>query len=150
MVDGIAAVQARIGEPAPARRAADGRHDRFARPRDGFGGSSGVLHRRARGPGALEHGSPDRDDHRAPRASRSIAAAEKYTGTPYVWGGESLAEGGLDCSGLVQRSLADIGVTGIPRTAREQMTLGTAVPSLDQALPGDLWSSTAAATSPST
>jgi cell wall-associated NlpC family hydrolase len=67
-----------------------------------------------------------------------VAAAQKYIGTPYVWGGESLSEGGLDCSGLVQRSLADIGVTGIPRTAREQMTLGTAVPNLDQALPGDL------------
>ena len=67
-----------------------------------------------------------------------VAAAEKYIGTPYVWGGEALSEGGLDCSGLVQRSLADLGVTGIPRTAREQMTLGTAVPNLDQALPGDL------------
>ncbi|MBO3100682.1 C40 family peptidase [Cellulomonas fengjieae] len=67
-----------------------------------------------------------------------VAAATKYLGVPYVWGGESLDEGGLDCSGLVQRSLADIGVTPVPRTAREQMTLGTAVPSLDQALPGDL------------
>jgi cell wall-associated NlpC family hydrolase len=67
-----------------------------------------------------------------------VAAATRYVGTPYVWGGESLDEGGLDCSGLVQRSFADLGVTGIPRTAREQMTIGTAVPSLDQALPGDL------------
>jgi cell wall-associated NlpC family hydrolase len=67
-----------------------------------------------------------------------VAAAEKYVGTPYVWGGESLSEGGLDCSGLVQLSLADVGVTGIPRTARELLTLGTAVPNLDQALPGDL------------
>lgn len=67
-----------------------------------------------------------------------VDAAKAYQGTPYVWGGESLAEGGLDCSGLVQRSLADLGVTGIPRTAREQMTLGTEVPSLDQARPGDL------------
>jgi len=70
--------------------------------------------------------------------SSLVTAAQKYIGTPYVWGGESLSEGGLDCSGLVQRSLADIGVTGIPRTAREQMKLGTAVPNLDQALPGDL------------
>ena len=67
-----------------------------------------------------------------------VAAAEKYVGVPYVWGGESLAEGGLDCSGLVQRALGDVGVTGVPRVARDQMTLGTAVPSLDQALPGDL------------
>lgn len=73
-----------------------------------------------------------------PTGQSLVAAAEQYVGTPYVWGGESLSEGGLDCSGLVQRSLADLGVTGIPRTAREQMTLGTAVPNLDQALPGDL------------
>jgi len=68
-----------------------------------------------------------------------VAAAEKYLGTPYVWGGESLAEGGLDCSGLVLRSLADLGITaGVPRVARDQATLGTEVASLDQALPGDL------------
>ncbi|GAA4629424.1 C40 family peptidase [Cellulomonas oligotrophica] len=67
-----------------------------------------------------------------------VAAASAYLGQPYVWGGESLAEGGFDCSGLVQRSLADIGVTGVPRTAREQMTTGTEVPSLDDARPGDL------------
>ncbi|GIG24074.1 C40 family peptidase [Cellulomonas denverensis] len=67
-----------------------------------------------------------------------VEAAKAYQGTPYVWGGESLDEGGLDCSGLVQRALADLGVTGIPRTAREQMTLGEEVPSLDQARPGDL------------
>ncbi|MEV7972391.1 C40 family peptidase [Cellulomonas sp. NPDC089187] len=67
-----------------------------------------------------------------------VDAATQYQGTPYVWGGESLAEGGLDCSGLVQRALADLGVTDIPRTAREQMTLGEEVPSLDQARPGDL------------
>jgi cell wall-associated NlpC family hydrolase len=73
-----------------------------------------------------------------PTAQDLVATAEKYTGVPYVWGGESLSEGGLDCSGLVLRSLTDLGVTGIPRTAHEQMTLGTAVPSLDAALPGDL------------
>jgi len=68
-----------------------------------------------------------------------VAAARAYLGTPYVWGGESLDEGGLDCSGLVLRSLADLGITsGVPRVARDQATLGEAVGSLDQALPGDL------------
>jgi cell wall-associated NlpC family hydrolase len=73
-----------------------------------------------------------------PTAQSLIAAAERYIGTPYVWGGESLSEGGLDCSGLVLRAMSDIGVTGVPRTAHEQMSLGTAVPSLAQAQPGDL------------
>ncbi len=67
-----------------------------------------------------------------------VAAASTYLGTPYVWGGESLDEGGLDCSGLVQRSLADLGITDVPRVARDQMKLGTEVASLDQAQPGDL------------
>jgi peptidoglycan DL-endopeptidase CwlO len=67
-----------------------------------------------------------------------IASAEKYLGTPYVWGGESLSEGGLDCSGLVVRSLADLGVTDVPRTAAKQQSLGSAVPSLSDAVPGDL------------
>jgi cell wall-associated NlpC family hydrolase len=73
-----------------------------------------------------------------PTGQDLVTAATRYVGVPYVWGGESLDEGGLDCSGLVQRALADLGVTDVPRVAREQMTLGTAVPSLDQALPGDL------------
>ncbi|MCL2091191.1 MAG: C40 family peptidase [Micrococcales bacterium] len=67
-----------------------------------------------------------------------IAQARKYLGTPYVWGGESLSEGGLDCSGLVVRALADLGITDIPRTARQQGTIGTAVGSLAEAKPGDL------------
>ncbi|WNM26540.1 C40 family peptidase [Demequina capsici] len=67
-----------------------------------------------------------------------VDAARRYIGTPYVWGGESLSEGGLDCSGLVQRSFADLGVTDIPRVARDQGRIGTAVASMDDAKPGDL------------
>jgi cell wall-associated NlpC family hydrolase len=67
-----------------------------------------------------------------------VESATKYLGTPYVWGGETLAEGGLDCSGLVQLSLADLGITGVPRVARDQARVGQEIPSLDQALPGDL------------
>lgn len=67
-----------------------------------------------------------------------IATAKKYLGVPYVWGGESLSEGGLDCSGLVLRSLTDLGVDGVPRTARQQMHIGTKVASMAAAKPGDL------------
>ena len=39
-----------------------------------------------------------------------ITAAKKYLGKPYVWGGESDAEGGYDCSGYVSNVLYDAGV----------------------------------------
>ncbi|WP_454050986.1 C40 family peptidase [Cellulomonas sp. Marseille-Q8402] len=67
-----------------------------------------------------------------------VESAKKYLGTPYVWGGETLAEGGLDCSGLVQLALGDLGITGVPRVARDQATIGQEVASLDEALLGDL------------
>lgn len=37
----------------------------------------------------------------------NIEKAKKYLGTPYVWGGESLSEGGFDCSGFVYNVLKD-------------------------------------------
>jgi cell wall-associated NlpC family hydrolase len=61
--------------------------------------------------------------------------AKQYLGIPYVWGGESTT--GMDCSGLVQQTMKDLGIT-VPRTAAEQQQVGTAVPSLAQAEPGDL------------
>jgi peptidoglycan DL-endopeptidase CwlO len=64
-----------------------------------------------------------------------VADAKQYLGVPYVWGGES--NSGLDCSGLVQKTYSDLGVK-LPRTAAEQQKVGTAVPSLADAQPGDL------------
>jgi cell wall-associated NlpC family hydrolase len=64
-----------------------------------------------------------------------VTDAEKYIGIPYVWGGEDTT--GMDCSGLVQRTFKDLGID-VPRTAAEQQQVGTAVPSLSQAQPGDL------------
>ncbi|WP_313542625.1 C40 family peptidase [Leifsonia aquatica] len=64
-----------------------------------------------------------------------VADAKKYLGVPYVFGGTSAS--GLDCSGLVQRVFKDLGID-VPRLVSGQGTVGTEVPSLAQAQPGDI------------
>lgn len=62
--------------------------------------------------------------------------AQKFLGTPYVYGGNSLTEG-IDCSGFTQQVYAHFGVT-LPRTADAQSKVGTTVNGLSNAKPGDL------------
>ena len=64
-----------------------------------------------------------------------VADAKRYLGVPYVLGGTTTA--GMDCSGLVQTVLKDLGISS-PRLVSGEATLGTAVPSLADAQPGDL------------
>jgi len=70
-----------------------------------------------------------------PSGSSAVALADKFLGTPYVWGGSK--PGGFDCSGLVQYVYGQLGVS-LPRTSEAQATVGTAVPGLAEAQPGDL------------
>lgn len=71
----------------------------------------------------------------SPTGADVVADAKKYLGVPYVFGGTSAS--GLDCSGLVQRVFKDLGID-VPRLVSGQSTVGTEVPSLAQAQPGDL------------
>ncbi len=64
----------------------------------------------------------------------ALRAAESRRGLPYVWG--AAGPKSFDCSGLVQWSFAQAGVT-MPRVAADQARTGAAVP-VSQLAPGDL------------
>ena len=78
---------------------------------------------------------------RAPRAGSAtgtlaqvVEAARSYQGTPYQYGGTTRL--GLDCSGLLQLSFGEAGVS-IPRSSNEQAVWGEPVKS-SELKPGDL------------
>ncbi len=77
---------------------------------------------------------------------KGIAAAMKYLGTPYSYGGghgskPGVSQGrtgsGIDCSGLVRIALQAAGLNAGPMTAAQQMKLGTQT-SIANLQPGDL------------
>ncbi len=70
-----------------------------------------------------------------PAANTVIGSAMNELGVPYLWGGTTSA--GFDCSGLVQHAYRAAGVS-LPRVSRDQARMGVEVPSIEQALPGDL------------
>jgi cell wall-associated NlpC family hydrolase len=67
-----------------------------------------------------------------------VAVAERFAGTPYLWGGKSSL--GIDCSGLVQVALNAAGI-GCPRDSdMQEDALGRALPPTEARKPrrGDL------------
>lgn len=64
-----------------------------------------------------------------------VAKAKEYVGVPYVLGGND--KSGIDCSGLVQQVLGELGID-VPRRVSQQQSVGVEVPSLAEAQPGDL------------
>ncbi|MCA0143800.1 C40 family peptidase [Blastococcus sp. LR1] len=68
--------------------------------------------------------------------SAIVAKAQEYVGVPYLWGGTDPSKG-LDCSGFTQLVYRSLGIE-LPRVSAQQATVGRAVPSLNEARPGDL------------
>ena len=54
-----------------------------------------------------------------------VAVAERFVGTPYLWGGKSSL--GLDCSALVQLALTATGVACLRDSDMQEQTLGAPI-----------------------
>lgn len=72
----------------------------------------------------------------AARAPDFVATAERFLEVPYLWGGRTGL--GLDCSALVQLSLASAGTAAPRDSGPQEATLGTALPDGAALRRGDL------------
>lgn len=75
--------------------------------------------------------------HMTERASEDpVAVAERFLGTPYLWGGNSCW--GIDCSGLVQAALTTCGLDSAGDSDMQEQSLGTTLPKDTPPERGDL------------
>lgn len=129
--NGLAAVQARVAQLqsllAPPRP---------AQPASGKAGATAFDGALADALGGAATTSSTGATAGADLRGKAVEIGKKYLGIPYRWGGTD-PKTGLDCSGLTQLVYKQLGID-LPRVSRDQAKTGTAVPSLDQAKPGDL------------
>ena len=78
------------------------------------------------------------DLHGAQGPLAAVVAAEAQVGWPYVWGGESRAEGGFDCSGLIDYAYTAAGLPLPGRPTAADLWHLAAPESPDALVPGDL------------
>ncbi|RZU34528.1 transglycosylase SLT domain-containing protein [Blastococcus saxobsidens] len=125
-MDGLSAVQARIGEIQARFTAVTG------------AATSAAWASAASAAGLTGSATIGSAPGTAGTASESavVSEAQKYSGVPYLWGGTDPSKG-LDCSGFTKLVYGNLGVE-LPRTSSQQATAGRAVASLDAARPGDL------------
>lgn len=82
------------------------------------------------------------DSNTSGESNSVTQTAKKYLGVKYVWGGESMSEGGVDCSGLVVRTYRDLGIN-MPRFSSSALAsnpkeYGFKEIPVKQARPGDV------------
>ena len=75
--------------------------------------------------------APSQTQIEAPGGNKIVDQARNYIGTPYVWGGDSKSEGGMDCSGFVYNALKDAGYNIGRTTAQGYRGYGTKVSKSD-------------------
>lgn len=68
--------------------------------------------------------------------TKIVNYAKQFIGRPYVWGGNSLTNG-TDCSGFIHLVYANFGIS-VPRQSTALRTVGTEVPSINDARAGDI------------
>lgn len=73
----------------------------------------------------VHHAPAPRVQHNAPQNNFLVALRQRAEqlarqGLPYVFGGSSPAQGGMDCSGTMMHLFSGLGVRNIPRTSYQQ------------------------------